>query len=52
MLLYFYSIKQRFYSKTIHFVIIISSFCIKLNYEVFVFCFTNNKGRDKLQFVE
>ena len=49
--LYFYSIKQRIYSKTLHFVIIISSFCIKLNYEIFVFCFTNIKGSDKLQFV-
>lgn len=35
----------------LHFVIIISSFCIKLNYEVFVFCFTNIKGSDKLQFI-
>ena len=35
----------------LHFVIIISSFCIKLNYEIFVFCFTNIKGSDKLQFV-
>ena len=52
MLFVFYSIKQRIYSKTLHFVIIISSFCIKLNYKVFVFCFTINKGRDKLQFVE
>ena len=49
MLFVFYSIKQRIYSKTLHF---ISPFCIKLNYEVFVFCFTNIKGRDKLQFVE
>ena len=52
MLFVFYSIKQRIYSKTLHFVIIISSFCIKLNYKVFVFCFTNIKGGDKLQFVE
>ena len=49
MLFVFYSIKQRIYSKTLHFVIII---CIKLNYKVFVFCFTNIKGGDKLQFVE
>lgn len=52
MLFVFYSIKQRFYSKMLHFVIIISSFCIKLNDEVFVFCFTNIKDSDKLQFAE
>ncbi len=52
MLFVFYSIKQRIYSKTLHFAIIISSFCIKLNYKVFVFRFTNIKGSDKLQFVE
>ena len=51
MFLCFYSIKQRIYSKTLHFVIIISLFCIKLNDEIFVFCFTNIKGSDKLQFV-
>jgi|GEM_PF-2232821 len=30
---------------------IISLFCIKLNYEIFVFCFTNIKGGDKLLFI-
>ena len=35
----------------LHFVIIISSFCIKLNDEIFVSCFTNIKGSDKLQLV-